>query len=54
MKMQSICKIQNRESGNGMRGMMEMREVIVVMRGIRVGMQGIGVENVERDKNNRK
>ena len=41
-----ICKSQNGESGNGMKGMMGMsgiRVEMMGMRGIRVGMQGIRV-----------
>ena len=37
----AICKSQNGESGNEMRGMMGMREMKVGMWGIRVGMMGI-------------
>ena len=39
----AICKSRNRESGNGMRGMMGMREIRVRTRRIRVGMRGIKV-----------
>ena len=37
----AICKSQNGESGNEMRGMMGMWEITVGMWGIRVGMMGI-------------
>ena len=46
----AICKSRNRESGNGMRGMMGMWGIRVGMmrmwgmRGITVGMRGITVE----------
>ena len=57
-----ICKSQNGESGNGMKGMMGMsgiRAGMMGMRGIRVGMQGIRVGmmgmrgNQERNAGNR-
>ena len=38
-----ICKSQNGESGNGMRGMMGTRGIRMGMRGIGVGMRGIRV-----------
>ena len=37
----AICKSRNRESGNGMRGMMGTRGIRLGMQGIRVGMRGI-------------
>ena len=46
----AICKSQNGESGNGMRGMVGMREIkvgIMGMQGIRVGMWGIRVGMME-------
>ena len=39
----AICKSQNGESENGMRGMMVMWRISVGTRGIRVGTQGIKV-----------
>ena len=42
----AICKRQNGESGNGMKGMIEMRgiqQIRVEMRGIDMGMPGIMV-----------
>ena len=38
----AICKNRNRESGNGMGGMMGMRGIRVGMRGIRVEMREWG------------
>ena len=40
----AICKSRNRESGNGMRGMMGTRGITVGTRGIKVGMRGMGWE----------
>ena len=34
-----ICKSRNGESGNGMKGMMGMRRIMVGMLGVWVGMQ---------------
>ena len=53
LPIKSICKRWNGESGNVMRGMMEMQGIrigmwgiVVGMQEIRVGIQGIGVEIV--------
>ena len=39
----AICKSQDGESGNGMRGMMGMSEILMEMWGIKVVTQGIKV-----------